>query len=131
MTTIAIGTGTETRDTHPATISEQWVRIAYCFVAEAEERGVPVLCDGQFVPAHSAKLEKDLIRDVDVGLELGPEWQATEGQGYPVRDEVTGRVKRIRQDWWSTEEGAWVVLGRVYSLWVRDEIMGMSVEGAR
>lgn len=133
MTTTAIGTGSETKDTHPATISEQWVRIAYCFVAEAKERGVPVLCNGQFVPTQSGK-SKAVLGDVDVnvnGLALGAEWQAREGQGYPVRDEMTGRVKRIRQEWWGTEEGAWDVLGRVYSLWVRDEIMGMSVDGGR
>jgi len=99
-------TGTGSNATPQATITEQWIRIAYCFVAEAKERGVPVLCNGSFVPGE--------------GVE--EEWQTKDGQRYPVRDEVTGRVKRIKEDCWETDEGAWDVLGRVYSLWVRDEI---------
>jgi len=136
MTTTTIGSGSETKDTHPATITEQWVRIAHCFVAEAKERGVPVLCDGQFVPVQSLRssgldVNVDMDMDMDDRLVLDAQWQAKEGQGYPVRDEATGRVKRVKQEWWGTEEGAWDVLGRVYSLWVRDEVMGMSVESVR
>lgn len=131
------GNGHGKKATHPATITEQWIRIAYCFVAEAKERGVPVLCDGSFAPLNSSSSSSPDERGgrgqaaaaeteefVEVGVAaLESEWQ---GQTYPVRDEITGRVKRVKQECWGdTDEGAWDVLGRVYSLWVRDEIVGV------
>ena len=104
--------GEVTDEKYKATVSESWIRIAFCFVEEARRKGVPMLCDGAFTTTHTTEVGK---QEQSVGGEK---------EMFPVRDKETGRVRRVKQEYWASEQGAAEVVRRVYSLWVRDRMAG-------
>lgn len=108
------GTEGEGEEAYRATVSESWIRIAFCFVEEARRKGVPMLCDGAFTAHTIANTSK----------EAGGAGEGGGGDMFPVRDPETGRVRRVKQEFWGSEQGAVEVVRRVYSLWVRDRMGG-------
>ena len=99
-----------------ATVSESWIRIAFCFVEEAGRKGVPLLCDSTFTSTHTSTHIHTTTSSTQKSQ--------PEDELFPVRDPETGRVRRVKQEYWSSEQGALEVVRRVYSLWVRDRMAG-------